>query len=220
MEEPGLLAAQRLSAEQIRGWEPPVVMRGYERHAVEGFRSAVLAEITTLGDENREMARECERLSQLASAQPTPANGFRGAPPGEQAARILMAAQRQSEELLGQTQAYARQVGEDGERRRRAMIADGRARGESMAETLIREASQKAADIVAQAPGDAQERLVRVRATGDALEAHLDAMLGGLTAALNRFRDEQALSLRAESGNGSGPVPAPALARPADQGQR
>jgi hypothetical protein len=89
-----------------------------------------------------------------------------------------------------------------------------------MAETLIREASQKAADIVAQAPGNAQERLVRVRATGDALEAHLDAMLGGLTAALNRFRDEQALSLRAEAGNGSGPVPAPALARPADQGQR
>jgi cell division septum initiation protein DivIVA len=201
MEPTGLLAAQsqRLTPEQVRDWELPVVMRGYERHTVTHMQEAVIGEMQALITERDEYARECERLSR---AMHVPAHGT--ADPGEQAARILMAAQQQREQLLQQTQAYAKRVGEDGERRRRDLLADGRSRGEAMAETLIREASQKAADIVAQAPGDAQERLVRVRATGDALEAHLSAVLGGLTSALDRWRTERAeLIPEHVAGNGS-----------------
>lgn len=201
--EPGLLAAQRLTPEQVRDWELPRVLRGYDTHTVDALMQAVVEEMRALTTERDEFARECERLTH---AQRIPAHSMPGmADPGEQAARILMAAQQQREALLSQTQAYARQVGEDGEARRRTLIADGRAKGEQMAETLIREASQKAADIVARAPGDAQERLVRVRATGDALEAHLAAVLSGLTGALDRWRTDRAelVPEHAASGNGS-----------------
>lgn len=128
---------------------------------------------------------------------------------GEQAARILMAAQRQREQLLGQTQEYARQVGSDAETRRRRLLAEARERADRLSQATIEEATRKAADIIAQAPMAAQERLTTVRALTGAWEANLRSFATSLVASLDALNEAQEHPLDTQAGNGQH-EPAPA----------
>lgn len=203
MDETGLLATpapRRITPGIIRGWDFPRVMRGVDTGAVEAFRAAVLDEVTLLLDENRELTAEVQRLGENY----VPVHGAPVAEThvGEQAARILLAAQRQSEQIITDGQRYAQQVGSDADRQRQQALSDARARAEKLIQVTLEDATRQAADILAKAPGDARAQVIRLRAFGDSLEALLDQLAKGVTASLLAWRAD--LEELAVPANGAG----------------
>jgi hypothetical protein len=222
----GLLATPRLTPEQLSGWDLPRVMRGYDVQVVDEMRGAAVEEIRTLLTERDELVHELQDTARLA--QSAPSHGAHAAPSGTaevgpQAVRVLQHAQAQGEQIVGEAQEFARQVGQDGERQRRqliesartqadALIRDTRQKTETMMRDQLADAHQKAADILARAPADAQHRLTVVQALGTAWEVHLRTLVATVTESLDSMDKSLEIAL-------AQPGPAPALAAAADQGQ-
>jgi len=211
MSDPGLLAAPRLTPENVRRWDLPRVIRGYDIQSVEDMRRAVIDEMSTLLTELRdtEDARFslAEEVDQLRHQQQQP----RPAPPqagvGDQAVRILRTAQQQAEQIIGEAQGFARQVGSDGERQRRVMLEAARSRAdalvdearqksEELAHDVLRDAQSKAAAILSQAPIEAQTRVASLEALGGVLESHLSGVMEIVNSTLRDLQKRMAEPLR------------------------
>jgi len=211
MSDPGLLAAPRLTPENVRRWDLPRVIRGYDIQSVEDMRRAVIDEMSTLLTELRDMEAErfhlAEEVDQLRHQQQQPQPAPPQAGVGDQAVRILRTAQQQAEQIIGEAQGFARQVGSDGERQRRVMLEAARSRAdalvdearqksEELAHDVLRDAQSKAAAILSQAPIEAQTRVASLEALGGVLESHLSGVMEIVNSTLRDLQKRMAEPLR------------------------
>jgi len=165
------LDAIRLTPQQVRDWEFPPSLHGMDPHVVSACQETVAQEVELLHAELERMQQE------------TPDRA-------RQSARVLLAAEQQRAQLITAAQEKAeRLIGEAGQEAK--LILDrARASAERSAVATVEDATREAAEILAQAPLDAQARTTALEALGSMLHTHLTAVLSGLEATLDTYRSQ------------------------------
>ena len=182
----------RLSAEMARhAVFPRVYWGGLSEESVGSFVRQAAAEIEKLTAEREHarseaamMSREIEAL-QANAARPPEFPQVMAAP--DQAVLILRRAQATADQHVANGQVTSRQLVEDAQRQRLALLADGRGKATQIIEQAVAEAGREAGRVAAQAPVDAQRRLAYYTSLAESAQTGFAAWLKSLQAQVERW---------------------------------
>ena len=206
MDDSGLLAPQRLTAEAVRAVTFPRAVGGFNAEAVTRFKLHAASELALAADERHELEKEIDRLSRENDALREQAVPVRVE---NQAVGILQHAQVQADNLVMGARQQAEHVVGSARQQHDRILADAQEKRGAMLRNAVDEAGRQAARIAAEAPVHAREQLARTQGLSQALQASLTAHIAAIQAQVDQWTaEDQALRREAVSSPPPGPVPA------------
>lgn len=165
----------------------PVRFGGLNSEQVTQFVRQVIAELGMRDNERQALLEENAQLrGELEESGGNP-------PPVEQqAVQIIVQAQRTADRLEADANQHAHSLVEDGRRHRAAYLADAREKAEGIVRSALDEAGREAAQLIAQAPIDAQRRMAYYKSLGEAWRDGLLANMQQLTAQMRAWEAQYA----------------------------